>query len=136
MSPDLTNRIMTKFPILYGLKDAPLREALMAFGFECDDGWKEIIWALSMKIENWNEEHPETPVQAVQVKEKYGGLRFYVTHEPDEIAELIDNAEKASYKTCEITGEHGRLCRKGGWYKTLCRKEASKNGYVPVSEAE
>jgi len=136
MSPDLTNKIMTQFPILYRLKDAPLTEALMAFGFECDDGWKDIIWGLSRKIEKWNKSHPDQPVEAVQVKEKYGGLRFYVTHEPDEIAVFIDLAEKASYKVCEVTGEPGRLCRRGGWYKTLCAKEAEKAGYTPVSEAE
>ena len=137
MSPEMEARLVKRFPRLYGLTDAPMTEALMCFGFECDDGWAEIIWALSMKIERWNKEHPDIePVQAMQVKEKHAGLRFYVSHEPDEIHEAIALAEKLSYKVCEVTGEPGRLCRKGGWYKTLCAKKAKEMGYTPVSEAQ
>jgi hypothetical protein len=136
MSPEKTEKLIKNFPTLYGLSEAPPTEALMCFGFECDDGWIGLIWALSEKIERWNDKHPKTPIRAVQVKEKFGGLRFYVDHEPDEIHEAIQKAEKISYKTCEMTGVLGRLCRRGSWYKTLCAKEAKKLDFVPVSEAE
>lgn len=136
MSPERTEMLVTGFPILYQLRRAPITEALMAFGFECDDGWFDIIRHLSLVIEKWNHDHPDSPVRAVQVKEKYGGLRFYADHEPDEISEAIDEAEKLSYKTCEITGKPGRLCRKSGWYKTLCVEQAEKHGFKPVTEAE
>jgi hypothetical protein len=135
MDKKLDLKLFNAFPMLYGQKDKPLTESLMGFGFECENGWAEIIWALSEKIEQWNKEHPDTPVQAMQVKEKYGGLRFYVNHEPDEIRALIDKAEKKSYKTCEMTGKPGRLCIKGSWYKTLSSEKAKEFGYKPVSEA-
>ncbi len=55
-----------------------------------------------------------------QVKEKFGGLRFYVAAgEPDEVYKLIWAAENASTTICEICGAPGEL-RYGGWIKTLC----------------
>lgn len=136
MSPEKTDKLIKNFPILYGLKDAAPTEALMCFGFECDDGWVDLIWMLSEKIEQWNRDHPKDTIRATQVKEKFGGLRFYVDGGTDDIFDMIDKAERLSYKTCEITGTTGRLCRRNGWYKTLCAQESKRLGFVPVSEAE
>jgi len=60
-------------------------------------------------------------VEATQVKEKFGTLRFYLdTPLGDEIDALVDKAEAASGVTCEACGCPGSLrCRKG-WYSTLC----------------
>lgn len=59
----------------------------------------------------------------VQVKEKFGGLRFYDDDVGlgNEMCKLIDEAEALSYKTCEQCGEPGVL-RRVGWWKTLCDK--------------
>lgn len=56
----------------------------------------------------------------VQVKEKFGGLRFYIDEGSDEMFKLILEAEKKSYKTCELCGEKGQLRTDIGWYLTLC----------------
>lgn len=61
--------------------------------------------------------------QIAQVKEKFGGLRFYVGHASDAIFERIAKAEKASYEICEECGMSGVL-RRGGWLKTLCEEHA------------
>lgn len=58
-------------------------------------------------------------VVAVQVKEKFGGLRFYVNGADDEVRGMIDMAESMSYRLCEDCGTKGTL-RKGGWYRTMC----------------
>jgi hypothetical protein len=79
-------------------------------------------------------------VVANQIKEKYGDLRFYVSvYDADNIEDriiddIIYEAERKSRNTCEVTGESGVLCKKGGWFKTLRREEARKYGYVACCE--
>ena len=65
--------------------------------------------------DGYRSSHPK----ASQVKEKYGGLRFYMTCGTDEIFDLIEKAEALSYKTCEECGEPGEE-RNTGWIRTLC----------------
>lgn len=54
-----------------------------------------------------------------QVKEKFGGLRFYVGETTDEMRKLISAAENLSYETCEVCGGPGEQTSTG-WIKTLC----------------
>jgi len=58
--------------------------------------------------------------QTCQVKEKFGGLRFYINDGSDKIYERITLAESQSYKICEVCGEKGGLRKNNGWYTTLC----------------
>jgi hypothetical protein len=57
--------------------------------------------------------------RVLQVKEKFGGLRFYINTGSDAIHDRISQAENESYKTCEQCGKPG-VPRGGGWIKTLC----------------
>ena len=57
--------------------------------------------------------------QVCEVKEKFGGLRFYIGEESDEIHLRITEAETQSYKICEWCGEPGTLV-KMGWWTTRC----------------
>ena len=63
-------------------------------GFYIPFEWSEIVDRLSAKIEQYLTDHPETEFQVMQVKEKFGGLRFYVNTAIDEIEEYISEAEK------------------------------------------
>lgn len=56
-----------------------------------------------------------------QVKEKFGGLRFYIGSGDSKIWDRIQEAENESYRTCEDCGDLGKP-RRGGWIKTLCDK--------------
>jgi hypothetical protein len=70
--------------------------------------------------------HPHP--RASQVKEKYGGLRFYMTSATDEMYDLISEAEHKSEEICEVCGNEGRPSGEG-WITTLCnscRAETSK----------
>jgi hypothetical protein len=60
----------------------------------------------------------ELPV-IVQVKEKFGGLRFYVQKATSEHYAYIEFAEAMSYRTCEDCGDRGSS-RQGGWIKVRC----------------
>jgi len=100
----------------------------MSFGFECGDGWFDLIWALSQKIEDASrasglEPHSDEWLEAIQVKQKFGSLRFYLKNPyvamAEEVAALIREAGAISAKTCEIYGNPGS--RVGDRrVKTLC----------------
>lgn len=144
----------------------------MPWGFCTGDGWFDLIWNLSMRIDRHVRKqnlgcahcghgrlyHPgeggtndnlagvpsrgsrrwckKCPVSiwkgcrefkkpyildpmAVQVKEKFGGLRFYIGGATDSmIEEFIRQAEEQAEKTCEDCGKPGKPA--GPWVRTLC----------------
>lgn len=56
-----------------------------------------------------------------QIKEKFGGLRFYTNGVDTEFNSYISFAESMSLHTCEICGSPGTTSG-DGWMKTLCKK--------------
>ena len=114
MNKENTNRLTKEFPDLYSDVNKSPIAGLMCFGFECGDGWFELIYKLSKEISKC-----DPTVRAIQVKEKYGTLRFYVWGGEDEIYELIEQAKLKSAKTCEVCGMPGSL-RGKSWLVTLC----------------
>ena len=54
-----------------------------------------------------------------QVKEKFGGLRFYIGAATVEVHDMIEQVERESYTVCEQCGKPGKP-REGGWILTLC----------------
>lgn len=73
----------------------------------------------------------ELPV-AMQVKEKYGTLRFYVSGETEQQSAMIENAEAMSGIICEECGmTTGTKTYTTGWYRTLCPSCAETGGYLP-----
>ncbi len=67
---------------------------------------------------------PKTQVIANQVKEKFGGLRFYVSGADDTVDGMILLAETLSYHICENCGvmDETVVCTGRGWIQTLCMK--------------
>ncbi len=91
--------------------------------FECGDGWKNILIGLFHNLEELAKQMPpedkEYGIYVIQVKEKYAGLRVYMTSASERMYELIDEAEAKSYKTCEECGKPG-LLRGVRWLYTAC----------------
>lgn len=58
-------------------------------------------------------------VQATQVKEKFGQLRFYVDGCDDRTQASISFAESMSLRVCEVCGNRGELLGRY-WVRTLC----------------
>ncbi len=83
---------------------------------EIGEGWKPLVYKLydNLILEGWDRE-------LHQVKEKFGGLRFYIGNTSDKIKELIQQAEEESFTICEYCGEPGELNGKR-WLKTTCDK--------------
>lgn len=129
MNKENTERLIREFPNLYSDCDKPVNESLMAFGFETGDGWFQLIYDLSAKLErlivSWKKGHADDPTfernwpRASQVKEKYGTLRFYMSWGTDEMYDLIDHAEERSSHICEECGKPGE-CNEEGWIRCRC----------------
>jgi hypothetical protein len=127
MKEELDKKLVKAFPLLYGDRNAPKQSTCMCWGFP-GDGWFDLIWDLSSKLEpliqKFIDENQDTELypKAFQVKEKFGGLRFYMTCGTDEISDLISEAEALSYKTCEECGKPGEppLPPSEGWIHTHC----------------
>lgn len=121
MNEKNTAYLIGRYPVLYQGHKWPITENLMPFGFETNgEGWFKLIDQLSADITLLDEKDGTTTI-AVQVKEKYGGLRFYVEGGSDAVMDAIDEAELLSEKTCERCGEPGTM-RDEGWVYTLCDK--------------
>jgi hypothetical protein len=122
MNPDLDAKLCAEFPLLYSVRYENTRCSLSHFGFETGDGWFRIIYELSAELEELIRRLPageRDEYYAVQVKEKFGTLRFYMNTETEEMSRAIREAEGRSASTCEVCGQTGTL-RGGGWLKTLC----------------
>jgi hypothetical protein len=103
MRKELEQRLVERWPTWFNMK-GDIRETLMPFGFACGDGWFHLIWRLCEQLEPVvAAEEAETglPFQVLQVKEKFGGLRFYPNYTNDAIAALIEAAEIESFHTSE-----------------------------------
>lgn len=88
----------------------------------------------SYKCIKYNRVYPPA-VKIDQIKEKFGELRFYYSGGDKEVAGMVRFAEYLANQTCEVSGEKGELCVRGGWYKTLSetiRNSQLYQGYVPV----
>ena len=111
MHPDLEKLLYNRYPEIFADKDAPLTDSLMGFGFTHGDGWYFIIDNLCRCIQNhveWKRRtNPDFYVKAVQVKEKFGTLRFYIDGGDEEVYGMIKMAECMSRNVCEITGDIG-----------------------------
>lgn len=90
--------------------------------FECNDGWKQLLDNLCAVIEQHIKSKKLEDIYAIQVKEKFGSLRFYMSYHDDFIEGAIALAEEQSGKICEICGEHGTIENLGGWLKAVCPK--------------
>lgn len=118
MNKENTEKLFSDFPNLFKQQKLPMTQTCMCWGIETGDGWFKLIYDLSKKI---SEIAPEC--EAVQVKEKYGTLRFYVNGYNDDVETLIDEYEKLSAKTCEICGDTKTAKQRGkAWISTLCNK--------------
>ena len=111
MSPENTTRLFDDFPALFRGRFRPITENLMGFGFECGDGWFSLIHSLCAQIAAHAKSNKLHPL-AVQVKEKYGSLRFYIHGADARINDRVEAADRASESICEVCGAPGRVLQR------------------------
>lgn len=132
MRDELDQKLCEKYPKIFANRYGDMRTTAMCWGFECGDGWYQIIDSLCLNIQShidWQNEnfakgypHYEKPVPqvvATQVKEKFGGLRFYYEGGDDVIDGMVRMAESWAINCCEECGAPGTQNSRG-WIKTLC----------------
>lgn len=176
MRKELDEALVAKYPHIFKNRFGDPRETLMCFGFECGDGWYNIIdvlcglltyeyrqkkdsydfakeclekrggkfpWGgdkvvtaeeVEQKRLAMEEEAEKIPV-AIQVKEKFGGLRFYTGGATKEHYNYMTFAESMSYRTCEMCGAPGKRYT-DGWHMTLCETHAKEQDREEVTDAE
>lgn len=93
-------------------------------------GWLPIIDKLCGAIQNYidkttryTKDGPIKPEQVtcVQMKEKFGGLRFYTNGHDDIVEGMITMAEYICDNTCQDCGSEQDLGVTSGWVSILCR---------------
>ncbi|HEY1133278.1 MAG TPA: hypothetical protein VGE77_01760 [Nocardioides sp.] len=98
---------------------------------DCQKGWYPILARLDTDLAAL-----DAAYEVHQVKEKFGGLRYYTHTEKDGVRERfetrIQQAEQEAYRTCELCGTAGSLAKRGTWYQTLCGACATASGFDPV----
>lgn len=148
------NYLTRKYPLLYRDRHASATSTCMVWGFSCGDGWFNIINTLSADL-SYPYEHAKSRYEfmveqnkpadtiavaklemdrllenhplAVQVKEKFGTLRFYADNISPDQDKYIAFFENMSARTCEVCGKRGKL-RTGGWLRTLCGEHTITKG--------
>jgi len=165
---ELDETLCARYPLIFKDRNENMMHTAMCWGFECGDGWYNIIdtlcglltseyrsaksryeYLVEIGVGNvlygtktvtqeaideakvkLDEESTKVPV-AVQVKEKFGGLRFYVQAATDKHYSYISFAESMSYRTCEDCGAPGKTYT-DGWHRTLCDIHAAMDGREEV----
>ncbi|MDA8084072.1 MAG: hypothetical protein M0024_10490 [Nitrospiraceae bacterium] len=135
MNANNTKKLYEDFPDLFRGHTKSMQESLMCFGFEHNDGWFQLVYELSAQIDKYSKSKGIYP-EVVQVKEKFGSLRYYVDGGDDEILKMCDAAERKSAETCENCGAPGKLQRRGGWFATLCSLCGFERGFEELPELE
>jgi hypothetical protein len=195
MKKELDEALVAKYPKIFKYRHAPMTHTAMCWGFDCGDGWYNIVDVLCSNIQHhvdnkrkdrakalrfnralkralagdvrplqmhfsfgdcaeptkfgieyadkaiekakYKEVPPIMPyITASQVKEKFGGLRFYTNVYTDEISGMMSMAEGMSYRTCEVCGNPGRA-NNYGWISTLCDTHRLERGEeLPQNEVQ
>ena len=142
MRQELEEKLFEKYPKIFpGGRNVDERVSLLNFGFDCGDGWYQIIDDLCGAIQDYIDNVKMfskdgdvrlEQVVAEQVKEKFGELRFYYrgghwkventdeyTDDCSPIQGMVALSEHRSRNTCEVCGKPGEL-RGGAWIRCLC----------------
>jgi hypothetical protein len=101
------------------------------------DGWLPIIDKLCGCMQSYIDYHTKhtkdgvvkpTQVKCTQMKEKFGGLRFYADNHDEIIEGMIEMAEYMCDNTCQDCGSEEDLGITSNWISVLCRNCVIANG--------
>lgn len=136
MNKSMDSILCKKYPSLYRDRHADPKITLMCWGFECGDGWWTLIDVISELMTKHNPD-----ITAIQIKEKFGTLRFY--HAPvDDYSLAVENAaEMLSTLICEVCSAHAKRRANDGWISSLCDEHndnyvAEYNSLQKISRVE
>lgn len=136
MNKELQQTLYDKYPKIFRQKDLSPKETSMCWGIECGDGWFLLIDCLCALIQQHCDNTKLPQIEAEQVKQKFGGLRFYTNHTDGIIDRVINLFENMSYSVCESCGSTYEVTMTKGWIRPICKKclERSKKDYEELME--
>jgi hypothetical protein len=92
------------------------------YHFAVGDGWYKLIKSLIIKIKK-EDTKKNYITQVTQIKEKWGGLRFYTNGTSSKNWDYIHFAESKSHTICESCGAQSNVgILNTGWLTTKCIK--------------
>ena len=123
--------LVEKYPKIFSIEEVDPRYPFPMFGIECGEGWVGLLDKLCHHLQfntdnnnSYSNEGTHPQIHVTQVKEKYGGLRFYVNGASIEDYAIISFAESLSYGICEDCGKFKQdgdfTMDYEGWIYTLC----------------
>lgn len=112
-------RLASDYRTLLFRRDASDQEV---FGFECMDGWSDLIEGSLRLIQRYVE--LASDVKITQVKEKFGLLRIYQRGGEEKVCLVLDICELVSGCVCELCGKSGKLTMFDGWIRAEPRIDA------------
>lgn len=130
MNLENTKKLLTAYPLLY----RKLRE----WGFECRDGWFDLVWRMSAEIESVArlEGIPESldAWPSIRIlKQKFGSLRVSFDFDvpvSEYIRALVTKASECSIDTCELCG----VCTPSQCFEDaryILGVESGADGFIP-----
>ena len=124
MRQELDKLLCEKYPKMMVNRNKNMQETCMCWGFDCGDGWYNILDQLMGNIQHhidWKNRKEEVVAQVTldQVKEKFGTLRFYYSGGDDAIDGMVRMAESMSGVTCEECSAPAQT-HGPGWIRTIC----------------
>ena len=128
MNKKKQEKLLNKYPKIFAQFTWSPMDTAMCWGIETGDGWIELIDSLCADIQRYVDKNPEVEqVEATQVKQKHGGLRFYYRPYNKVIDDLIWEACSKSVETCEECGSTEEVMLfKSIWNTPLCDKCTNK----------
>jgi len=122
MKQELQDKLVEKYPKIFSEVGKSPQESCMAFGLCVGDGWYWIIDQLCKQLQYDVDNNQQPQIVAAQVKEKFGGLRFYTNSSTETQDVIISFAENVSLSICEKCGiTEGVVQTDKEWIKTLCK---------------
>ena len=129
MSMNDFEKVQECFEILK--KDYP--NAIGRLGYlEIPIGWMQLVADCAKEIQKAIILLPKSKRDkfgAEQIKEKFGGLRWYPSCSNELTDPIIKKYEALSYKTCQVCGKKGKPVSEKGWISTLCVERAEHRIY-------
>lgn len=143
MNKQLETKLFKAYPDIFINKNNNTKHTQTPYpichGIECDDGWFDLIKSLCNKLDLIRKV-TGIKIHALQIKEKFGSLRFYINYDikklnkqlnndvkewQDIIYDVISKACDKSAHICEICGDNldaETVLLPTKTYKTVCRK--------------
>jgi len=141
MDRKLEEKLLKEFPLFYSKWREGGEYEKNEFMCSCDDGWYDLIREYSGAYEklilDYMEKHPEdrNPPTGVQVKQKFGALRIYLSSYPQQVfRDLEIETEEKSKTICEICGNPGKWNTSSPRIQTVCESHAHNKGERDIKE--